>query len=260
MRSGAMDARVALCAVALFAVIAVPAAAEPVFGPALYTNTATSSGTTDVFNAPAGRFLLYVQNGDDGGGKVDSGGIAVNGVGVLRDADFASPREYLHRLVTLVAGSNTIVVTLAGDPGSFIAVVIVPLIERPDVIVGRLVLPYAAASPDLVIDLKNGSHAHERAVRVHFYDTGGALVAASDRLVLEAKASLSDSVSDLAKHPIGAGAWTDGSVEVFYAGRGGARLFGQAAQTDPTTGIASIVPLQHAGARHRDPWKVVNQD
>src|SRR5262245_55026156 len=260
MRSGAMDAKVALCALALFAAVAVPAAAAPVFGPALYTNTGTSSSTTDVFNAPAGRFFLYVQNGDDGGAKVDSGSIAVNGVGVIGDADFASPREYLHRLVTLVAGSNTIVVTLAGDPGSFVAVVIVPFIERPDGAVGRLVLPYAAASPNLVIDLKNGSHAHKRAVRVHFYDLGGALVASSDRLVLDAKGSLSDTVADLAKNLTGAGAWTDGSVEVFYTGRGGARLFGQAAQTDPATGIASIVPLQHAGTRHRDPWKVVNQD
>jgi len=260
MRSGAMDAKAVLCAVALLAVAAVPAAAEPVFGPALYTNTGTSSSTTDVFNAPAGRFFLYVQNGDDGGGKVESGSIAVNGVGVIGDADFASPREYLHRLVTLVAGSNTIVVTLAGDPGSFVAVVIVPVIERPNVIVGRLVLPYAAASPNLVIDLKNGSHAHKRAVRVHFYDASGTLVATSDRLVLDPKASVADAVSDLAKNLTGGGAWTDGSVEVFYAGRGGARLFGEAAQTDPTTGIASIVPLQHAGTRHRDPWKAINQD
>src|SRR5262249_23258426 len=160
------------------------------------------------------------QNGDDGGGKVESGSIAVNGVGVIGDADFASPREYLHRLVTLAAGSNTIVVTLAGDPGPFVAAVLLPVHARPDVGLGRPVPPFAPASPNLVIDLKNGSHAHKRAVRVHFYDASGALVASSDRLVLDAKASLSDTVADLAKNLTGSGAWTEGSVEIFYTGRG----------------------------------------
>ena len=121
--------------------------------------------------------------------------------------------------------------------------------EHPFLTAGRLILPYAAASPNLQIELKNGSHDGGRAVRVHFYDSQGALVGASGRLLLDRKASLSAAVGDL----LAGGAFTEGSIEVFYAGPGRGRVFGQVATTNAPTGIASIVPFQHAGARVRDP-------
>jgi hypothetical protein len=135
-----------------------------------------------------------------------------------------------------------------------VTVVIVGPRERPFFTVGRLLLPYGSAGPGLQLELKNGSHGGRRAMRVHFYDPAGALVATSERLVLAPKASLSEGVASL----ITGGTWSEGSIEVFYAGHGRGRVFGQTATTNAATGIASLVPLQHAGSRVRDPYRRIN--
>ena len=260
MRFPAPSFRVARRAVALMALLALSglAAADPAFGPTVYTKTASGGSDlyTDPFVAPApGRFLIWVQNGDDDGSRVSGGSITLNGVTVAGDADFQQPRELFAKVVTLQAGGNSLSVTLTGETGSFVTVVIVGPRERPILTVGRLLLPYASASPNLQLELKNGSHGGNRSVRVHFYDATGALVATSDRIVLAPRASLSLAVADVVK----SGSWSEGSIEVFYAGHGRGRVFGQVATTNAATSISSIVPLQHAGSRVRDPFKNLNE-
>jgi hypothetical protein len=262
MRFGvpSLPLRVALRAVAALAVLILPALADaaPVFGPVVYTKTASGGPDlyTDPFVAPsAGRSVMWVQNGDDGGGRVSGGSISVNGVTVAGDADFQKPREYFARVVTLQAGGNSISVTLTGETGSFITVVILPPGERPFLTVGRLILPYGTASPGMQLELKNGSHGGARSVRVHFYDPAGALVGASGRIVLDPKASLSEPVADLIQN----GSFSEGSIEVFYAGHGRGRVFGQVATTNASTGISDLMPLQHAGSRVRDPYRLLNE-
>ncbi len=260
MRFDTVRVRAALILAALLAVAARPAAADPVFGPQVYTKV-NPSGTadvyTDTFTAPkAATFALWVQNGDDGGSRISSGSIVVGTTTVATDADFQRPHEFFHKPVKLAAGSNQIQVTLnAPDPGAYITVLILPLLEQPDVVVGRVLLPYGSTSSNLVLDLKNGSHYHNRSLRIHYYDASGALVAASDRLVLQPRASLSQTAASL----IATGSWTEGSIEVFYAGRGPARVFGMAATTDPTSAISSIVNLQHAGHRYRNIYEKGNE-
>ena len=100
-----------------------------------------------------------------------------------------------------------------------------------------------------MLDLKNGSHAGQRGFRVAFYDGSGHPVASSNRIVLAPRGSLSQPVSSFIVN----GSWTAGSIEIFYAGRGRGRMFGQAATTDDTTSISSIVEIQHAGARYLSP-------
>lgn len=247
MRFDVSRVRAWFMSIVVFA-LAGPAAAEgPIFGPTSYERTTGAPNVyTDTFSAPAaGYHALWVQNGDDAGSRVSSGSIDVNGTLVVRESDFSRQVELLRRPVALLAGTNTITVTLNGEPGSFITVLILPIRERPHMTVGRLLLPHASAT-NLVLDLKNGSHGAARTVRIVFYDDAGTPVASSGRLLLAPRASFSQSVGAL----MAIGSWTEGSIEVFYAGRGAGRVFGQAVPTDPTTGIGSIVPLQHAGHRH----------
>jgi hypothetical protein len=229
-----------------FVLVALPALADPVFGPELYSRT---SGPADVYTdsfsaASGGTYVLVVINGDDGGNRVTSGSVALNGATVVSASDFqASTTSFIGRGVSLVPGGNTLTVSLS-DPGSYVSVVILPPGELGDLSHGRLLLPWAQAS-GLVLDLKNGSHRYGRRARMVFYDADGMPVAASDRLHLAPRAALSETAADLITH----GAWTEGSVEIFYCGFGRGRLFGLAVPTDAATGVTSIVDLQHAGFR-----------
>jgi hypothetical protein len=229
---------------------ALPALASPVFGPELYSRT---SGPADVYNdtfsAPSGGvYVLSVINGDDGGGRVTSGSVTLNGATVVSPAAFqASTGNFIALAVNVAPGTNTLTVTLS-DAGSYVTVVILPPYEMGDLSHGRLLLPWAQAS-NLVLDLKNGSHRHGRRIRMVFYDADGNPVAASDRLHLAPRAALSDTAAAL----ITQGAWSEGSVEIFYCGFGRGRLFGLAVPTDAATGVSSIVDLQHAGFRRLGP-------
>jgi hypothetical protein len=204
---------------------------------------------TDTFPFGAQATLpLWVHNGDEGGHRVSSGSIVVNGQTVVTPADFNQNVALFARPAPLVSGANTITITLGGDPGGFITVWI-PHPHRPlHATLGRVLLPFGHVQ-GLVLDLKNGSHDHARGVRVVFFDPAGAPVAASALLRLPPRASLSVPAVQLIDH----GAWNLGSIEVFYAGPGFGRLFGQAVETDVHTGVSSIVDLQQAGHRLVEP-------
>jgi len=242
MRLGARTLRVAAPALAFLALAALPAAAQ-VFGPQIYVRSASSSSDTftDTFTAAGGgRYALWVQNGDDGGGRVADGSITVNGTTVAGTADFT--QDFFRKHVILKTGNNSITVTISGDPGSFITVGILFFHMNAEANLGRLILPYGSGPSSLVIQLKNHSP-RDRQAKVNFYNAAGNLVASSASLTVAPRASLSKTAAEL----IVTGTWTEGSIEVFWAGRGGGRLFGQAALKEEVTQIASVVPLQFGG-------------
>ena len=249
--------RTQLVIAAVCVLFGVPAFAEPVFGPQVYTQTASNpTAYSDQVNNATSRiepFVFWFQNGDDGGSQVADATVTVNGKTVASQTDFTGVREVFAKYVWLNSGENTINVTMT-DPnvGSYFTLVVLPTTDRFDIIVGRLLLPNANAST--VLELKNGSHGFARFYRAHFYSADGTLAATSDRLSLNPRASNVATASSL----ITSGSWSEGSVEIFYAGKGGSRLFGQAATTD--SGISSVIPIQHAGARRRDPYKPYNQE
>jgi len=238
--------RTALVAGALILAAALPAAAEPAFGPTPFVKTEPGPQVfTETFVSPApGGYALWVHNGDEAA-RVNAATVAINGVVVVTESDFRRPMDRFWKPVGLLAGQNTLVVQLKGDPGSYVTIAILPVNVRPELVVGRLVLPWGGG-PQLVLSLKNGSHAFRRLVKVHFYDPTGQLVAASERFALDPRASRSATVAEL----IATGAWTEGSVEIFYAGQDGARLFATAALTDPASAIPGVVVLPHAGVKH----------
>lgn len=246
--------RTASVAGALVLAAVLPAAAEPVFGPTPFVKTDPGPQLfTETFaTVSAGGYALWVLNGDEAG-RVPAGTIAVNGVVIVSEADFRRPRDRFWKPVGLLAGENTLTVRLLGDPGGYITVAILPVSLRPDAIVGRLVLPWGTTDPALGLALKNGSHAHARLVKVNFYDPSGALVATSSRFALAPRASRSTTAAEL----IETGSWSEGSIEVFYAGLDGARLFATASISDPATAIPGIVVLPQAGARYEGDlrWK-----
>jgi hypothetical protein len=244
MRLGVRTLRVAVPALAILALAALPAAAQ-VFGPQIYVRSASPSPDTftDTFTAAGGgHFALWVQNGDDGGGRVATGTITINGNTVASAADFT--QDFFHKHLILNAGSNSITVTIGGDAGSFITVGILGFHVNAEANLGRLVLPYGSDPTNLVIELKN--HApRDREVKINFYSPAGDLVASSALLTVGARASLSQTAQSLIAG--GTGTWTEGSIDVFWAGRGGGRLFGQASLKEAITQVASVVPLQFAG-------------
>ncbi len=239
----------ALILAALALVPSPKALAAPAFGPVTYAIADQSEYAEDFSSASAGSFYLWIENGDDGGGTVDSTTVTLNGIQVFGPADFGDGSQSLfQRKVSLVAGNNALGVSLSGEPGAFVTLMILPKGERPNATIGRLLLPYASTS-NLVLDLKNGSHAGDRSVRVIFYDAAGHVTGSSNRIHLARRASLSQGIASFVAN----GSWSEGSIEIFYVGRGPGRLFGEAASTEDVTGISSIVELQHAGARFLSP-------
>jgi hypothetical protein len=75
------------------------------------------------------------------------------------------------------------------------------------------------------------------------------VVASSNRIIIPRHGSLSEPVANL----INNGTWTVGSIEIFFAGPGPGGVHGQAAFTEPSSGISSIVPLQFGGFLRLEP-------
>src|SRR6266571_2709665 len=225
MRFNTFWTRAAVTLGALLGMAALPASADPIFGPEVYVRT---SGSPDVYSdnfnsAFAGTAYMWVLNGDEGGSRVSDGLVVFNGKTVATAADFGKTVAYFVKPVTLLSATpNNVSVTLNSDPGSFITIVIVKA-GLPDISVGRLIVPWTS-STNLVLDLKNGSHQHDRILRILVYDNSGTnnagnVVASSDRKVIGPAGALADTAANLITN----GTWTNGSIEIFYAGRGPAR-------------------------------------
>jgi len=227
--------------------LAIAGPAAPVFGPESFELTAEDGSFAATFAAAlAGPHILHLHNGDGETSRVDDVSVAVNGVVVIRSGEVDAETPAASRPVDLLGGDNQLVVDLAGAPGSFVTVVIAPAGPRPKFVAGRLLLPWGRNDGDrvLALSLKNGSPQHPRRVRVVFFRPDGTVAAASEKFALPPRGSVALPVAEL----IDAGAWTVGSVEVFFAGPGAGRLFGSATQVDlPPVALSETQPLELAG-------------
>lgn len=245
-----MRARLLTLAILLLAAAPALAMGEPLFGPKTYERIgAAPDQYEDTFDVPAAmNVVVWIQNGDgEGGSRTSSARVEINGQKVAGPSDFNKQVDLVAKVVALPKGTATLDVEMASTPGSVITIIVMPQGTRPDFTVGRLVLPYAS-STGTTLSLKNGSK-ESREVKVMFFAEDGTPVAESDRFEIPAHGSLSRNLTDL----ITQGAFTNGSVEIFYVGAGFGRLFGQATVHDAITGVDSMVEVQHAGTKRIDP-------
>ncbi|HEX4823079.1 MAG TPA: hypothetical protein VFV19_02080 [Candidatus Polarisedimenticolaceae bacterium] len=244
-RKLALIALVLVCAVGAAHAAQVPL----LFGPESYERTdAPSDDYTAQFDVPVAlNAMVWIQNGDGDGNRTSSASITINGVQVAGPADFTKAVDLIAKSIALPKGSAALDVQMTGEAGSVITVVVMVQGNRPDLTVGRLIVPYASAT-GLTLALKNGTR-HPRHVKVLFYDVAGNVVASSDRFVIPPHGSQSEAVASY----ISNGSFTAGSVEVIWVGYGPGRVFGQATVHDDLTGVDSITPMHDAGYRRIDP-------
>jgi|SoiMethySBSTD1v2_1073268.scaffolds.fasta_scaffold08231_8 hypothetical protein len=224
------------------------AAADPLYGPQSFDTAGPAVPNHDTFDVSAATTaLVWIQNGDgEGGARATGGQVVIAGQQVASGADFTRPGDLFAKAVALPKGTVPVDVVVEGGEGVMITLVVMPLGQRPEIAVGRLILPHATSS-GLTIALKNGAK-HVRRVKVVFYDDDGDVVAWSHRFEIPPHGSLSAPFGSL----INEGSFSSGSIEVLWAGRGGGRLFGQATVHDDLTGVDSVVEMQHAGYKRVD--------
>ncbi len=102
-------------------------ATVPFFGPQQYVRTtgAPNSYTTTVQvpSSVSSPFILHIQSGEaNGTNRVSSATITLNGVQAAAPSDFNQTVFTLDRAVTLTTPQSTLVVTLAGKPGSYLRI------------------------------------------------------------------------------------------------------------------------------------------
>jgi hypothetical protein len=243
---------IASLAVLAAVLVTAPAFAGPgpvLFGPKTFERTAgPPNHTSDTFDVPVGLIaVVWIQNGDGDGNRATSAQVAVNGTTVAGPSDFNKQIDLIAKTIAVPKGTATLDVSLAGEPGSVITITVMVQGHRPDISVGRLIVPYASGT-GLTLALKNGSR-HPREVKVMFYDDGGNVVASSERFELPSHGSLSQAAAGF----ISEGGFTSGSIEIVWAGFGVGRVFGQATVHDDLTGVDSITEMQQAGFKRIDP-------
>ena len=216
----------------------------PVYGPQTFENLGEGG---NAFGEPfevevEGRYILFVRNGDDESSRVASLAITVNGETVVDALDLEQTRG-LREPLELPAGANELTVEIAGPAGSFVTVAIAPP-DGPHVFVhGRLLLPWGRNDDEraLALALKNGSPRFARVVRVVFFLPDGSVGAATPRIPIPPHGSLAFPVAEIVEGTD----WQFGSVEVYYAGRGTARIFGSARHVGANQ--ADVQSLEHVG-------------
>jgi hypothetical protein len=224
------------------------AVADPLYGPVSFESQGPAVPHHDTFDvAAATGAIVWIQNGDgEGGARATGGQVLIAGQLVANAADLTRSADLFAKPVTLPKGTVPVDVVVDGGQDVMITLVVMPIGQRPEFSVGRLVVPHTA-TPGLTIALKNGAK-HKRQVKVVFYNDGGDVVAWSHRFDIPAHGSLSAPFGDL----IDEGSFTSGSIEVLWSGRGGARVFGQATVHDDLTGVDSVIEMQHAGYKRID--------
>ncbi len=103
-------------------IIASPALSGTVFGPKQYTRTTGSPDVyTDTFQTAGGNGILMIQNGTpDGGNRITSGEIQLNGIKIFGSDDFKKKVYAMEKPVQLNNMTNTLHVELESKPGSYI--------------------------------------------------------------------------------------------------------------------------------------------
>ena len=223
-----------------------------VFGPQTYERT---GGPTDHYAdtfevAAGGKYVLALHNGDGEESRLSAAMVRVNGETVIHAFEVTEQVGGLLRPVELQPGNNEIEVTLDGNFGAFLTLAIARPDATPVFVHGRLILPWGRHDEErrLTLALKNGSLVAPRAFRVLFLNADGSLAGASQRMTLPPRGSAVLRMEDLLPD----GGFVAGSVEVYYAGPGLARLFGSARQIALPLGDADVESLEQAGHRvHR---------
>ncbi len=240
-----------LCVAFVVTGLSVPVSADlqmPAFGPQSFELTAgqlqlfTESFASEV----AGEFVLHLRNGDGESSRVSGVSVVLNGASIVMATELTGETAGLKRPVLLQAGNNELVVETEGPPGSFVTIVVAAVGEQPVFVSGRLLLPWGRNDGEhlLSLALKNDSRKGPRVFKVIFYNPGGEIVAASEKLPLPPQGSVAFPIDEV----IAKGAWQAGSLEIIYTGPGKGRLFGSAKQIDLSPIPQSeTVALEQAG-------------
>ena len=216
----------------------------PVYGPQTFENLDEGGNAfEESFQVEApGRYILYVRNGDDESSRVASLAITVNGETVVDAIDLEQTRG-MREPVELPEGANGLTVEITGPAGSFVTVAIAPPDGPPVFVHGRLLLPWGRSDGEraLALALKNGSPRFARVVRIVFFMPDGSVGATTPRIPIPPRGSLAFPVAEIVEGTD----WQFGSVEIFYTGRGTARLFGSARHIGANQ--SDVQSLEHAG-------------
>jgi len=104
------------------ALVSAAGAQEVIFSRTYVRATGAPVTVTDNFSAcdAAGQFVLVVENGPGGAGRISSATIAVNGLEIVHQSDFNQQVELIERSIPNVAANNTLAVYLASPPGGAI--------------------------------------------------------------------------------------------------------------------------------------------
>lgn len=227
--------------------------AQPViYGPEAFQRT---TGSTDVydenFSAVPGPAFLVLFNGDDEqDSRVSSGSVVLNGVEVVSQNELNQQVDRLLKPV-LLSASEALQVTLNGQPGGYITLLIVN--DRkilPEFTAGRIQLAWtsiADPSRTVMLRLKNGSPCFNRSFTVRYFMEDGSLAAVSAEQQLAAHASIHVPAQSFL--PAGA-AWQTGSIEILFAGLGGGRILGFGVESNSSAQTETDIPLQWGGIRH----------
>jgi hypothetical protein len=237
----------------LLPLVSISGADNLFFGPKAFDRSQGSPNVFDEsFTATSNNGFLLVFNGDDEqDSRVTSGSIVLNGQEVVSSSELNVDTDRITKGVNL-QNDNAMQITLDGDEGVGYIIVMVVKDKKniPEFTAGRIHLAWTTISDPSVtvaVRLKNGSPNFDRHVKVRFFNEDGSLAALSSELVLSKHASLNSTIQALL--PQGA-TWNTGSLEILFAGRGGARVLGYGLQTTAATETA--IPLQPGGIRHND--------
>jgi hypothetical protein len=222
------------------------------FGPEAFERSEGSPNVFDeTFSTTEKDGFLVVFNGDDEeDSRVTSGTITLNGNTVVDPSELNEDTDRIVKPVNLQA-DNALQITLDGDPGGYIIVMVVDdKKDLPEITAGRIQLAWTSIADSNVttsLRLKNGSPHFDRHYKVRFFNEDGTLSATSDMNVLPPHGSTNAALTSYL--PSGS-TWQSGSVEILFVGRGAGRVLGFGVQTNSSLGTETAVPLQQGGLRH----------
>ena len=222
------------------------------FGPEAFERSEGSPNVFDEsFSTTEKDGFLVVFNGDDEeDSRVTSGTITLNGSTIVDPSELNEDADRIVKPVKLQA-DNALQITLDGDPGGYIIVMVVDdKKDFPEITSGRIQLAWTSiADPNVAtsLRLKNGSPHFDRHYKVRFFNEDGTQSAESPVNVLPPHGSIN---AALASYLPSGSTWQSGSVEILFVGRGAGKVLGFGVQTNSSLGTETAVPLQPGGLRH----------
>lgn len=224
-----------------------------IFGPEAFERTEGSPNVYDeTFSTSEKDGFLVVFNGDDEeDSRVTSGTITLNGNTIVDPSELNETVDRIVEPVNLQA-DNAMQITLDGDPGGYIIVMVVDdKRDLPEITAARIQLAWTSiADPNVTtsLRLKNGSPHFDRHFKVRFFNEDGTFSATSAVNILPPHGSTNAALNSYL--PQGS-SWQSGSVEILFVGRGAGRVLGFGTETNSSLQTEISVPLQPGGLRHK---------